>query len=56
MKPTARLLLALAMFLAVTATSVLLIALDWIEKPLRFINMRALAVLAAIHDSSNQLQ
>jgi hypothetical protein len=54
MKPTARLLLALAMFLAVASTSLLLIALDWIAKPLRFVNIRALAVLAALHDSSNQ--
>jgi hypothetical protein len=54
MKPTARLVLAFGMFFTVTATSVLLIALEWVAKPLRFINIRAVAVLAALHDSSNQ--
>ncbi|HZT01879.1 MAG TPA: hypothetical protein VFA39_06420 [Steroidobacteraceae bacterium] len=50
MKPTARLLLAVVAFLAIAASSVLLVLLEQLAKPLRFLNVRCLALIAGLHE------
>lgn len=50
MRATARLLLAVLAFLGVAASGLLLVALEQIAKPLRFVNVRCLALIAAIHE------